>query len=111
VDLVALEQEGRRLRHGSDVPRKRELAGRIAELPRGSADRSRLYYEMHAMLDDLAKDPESRAWQQRLERAKPVAQRQEALHDRELFFAIQPEERLKMLMEKYHHAVTRAGSL
>lgn len=110
VDLRAIAQEGRRLRHGSDVARKRELVNRIAALPRGSAHRSRLYYEMHSMLDDLAHRPEYRQWQQRYEQAKSIAQRQDALRDRELFFAVQPEDRLKMLIARYHDAVARATS-
>jgi hypothetical protein len=65
---------------------------------------------MHAMLDDLAHRPQYRQWQQRYEHAKSVAQRQDVLGDRELFFAVQPEARLKMLIGKYHDAVARPFS-
>lgn len=110
VDLHAVAQEGRRLRHGSGVQRKRELVAQIASLPRKSAERSRVYYQMHSMLDSLNQRTEHQRWQRRYEEAKALAQRQAAMNDRELFFAIQPEERLQMLIAKYHHAVTRATS-
>ena len=110
VDLHAVAQEGRRLRHGSGFQRKRELVAQIASLPRKSAERSRVYYQMHSMLDSLNQRTEHQRWQRRYEEAKALAQRQAAMNDRELFFAIQPEERLQMLIAKYHHAVTRATS-
>jgi hypothetical protein len=109
VDVRAVAREGRRLRHASDAPWKRQMASQIASLPRQSAERSRVYYEMHSMLDDDSnRRAEYQQWQQRYEHARALAQRQEALSDRELFFAIQPPERLKSLIEKYHHTVTRA---
>ena len=107
VDIGALWREGRRLQHGRGVARKAELVGHIASLPRGSAERSRLFYEMHAMLDDIANGPAYLEWQRRYEQARDQARHAEAVSDRELFFAIQPEERLRGLVEKYHAAVIR----
>jgi hypothetical protein len=108
VDLHAVAQEGRRLRHGSDLPWKRETVAQIESLPRRSAERSRAYYQMHSMLDEVRHRCDYQQWQRRYEQARALAQRQEALGDRELFFAIQPEDRLKKLIAKYHDAVARA---
>ena len=107
VDVGALWREGRRLQHGRGLARKAELVGRIASLPRRSVERSRLFYEMHAMLDDIANGPAYLEWQRRYEQAREQARATEAVSDRELFFAIQPEERLKGLVAKYHAAIKR----
>ena len=108
VDLHSLAREGRCLRHGWNLPRKKELVKQIAGLPRGSADRSRVYYQMHAMLDGQAHSPQYEQWQRQYDSAKSLAQEQTVLDDRELFFAIQPEDRLNMLIAKYHDTVARA---
>ena len=107
VDVGALWREGRRLRHGGGVAWKGELVRRIASLPRGSEERSRLFYEMHSRLGELENQPPYQKWQEWYERAREQARDAEAASDRELFFAIQPEERLRGLVEKYHAAVTR----
>jgi hypothetical protein len=109
VDVDALSLEGRRLRHGDGLPRKAELVRRIASLPRGSVERSRLYYEMHSMLGALENQPPYQRWQQRYESAREQARHEEMVSDRELFFAIQPAERLTELVEKYHVAVARGA--
>jgi hypothetical protein len=108
VSLRPLLQEGRRLRHGSFSREKRELATRIATLPRRSPQRRDLFFQMHAQLARQAESPAMRAWNQRLEEAARDQMRQSALFDRELFYAIQPEERLRELIARYHTAFDNA---
>jgi hypothetical protein len=101
VNLGPLLQEGRRLRHGSFSREKRELAARIAALPRRSRDRSELFSQMHAKLAQQAASPRTREWNRRLEEAAREQMKQKALFDRELFFAMQPRERLGELIGRY----------
>lgn len=101
ADLVPLHQEGRRLRHGDHEPWKRELLSKIAELPRRSMERERVFYEMHQKLDSLAKSDRQRQWEARLQSARKVAAEQLDRFDRELFFALQPRERLQNLIDQY----------
>jgi hypothetical protein len=108
VSLRPLLQEGRRLLHGSFSREKRETAVRIAQLPRGSREREELFYQMHAKLAQQAASPRIQEWNRRLEEASREQMRQKALFDRELFFAIQPAERLKELIERYEGEFIRA---
>jgi hypothetical protein len=105
VTLRPLLQEGRRIRHGSFWREKRELADRIATLPRHSADRRKLFYQMHANLAQHAASPAMRQWSTRLEQATREQMRQKALFDRELFFALQPEDRLRAMISRYDAAI------
>src|SRR5204863_2638991 len=89
VNLPALLNEGRRLRHGWLDGEKMKLVQQIAALPRRSPDRSRLFYQMHARLADVKHRPEYRAWQQRLEQGQVRAIEEQDLFDRELFYVMQ----------------------
>jgi hypothetical protein len=103
VRIEPLVAEGRRMRHLGVNGAKMELVGRIAAAPRGSAERRRLFFEMHAGLAAFVReDPRYREWESRLESAKQAQRQEKDLFDRELFFAIQPEERLRALMGRYH---------
>jgi hypothetical protein len=101
VSLRPLLQEGRRLRHGGFSREKRETAALIAQLPRGSLERKDLFHQMHAKLAQQAAGPQMQEWNRRLEEAGREQMRQKAIFDRELFFAIQPAERLSELIERY----------
>ena len=101
IDLAPLQREGRRLRHGDNEPWKRELVGRISALPRRSMERERLFYELHQRLDSLAREPRIMQWESRLGSARKLASEQRELFDRELFFALQPRERLQLLIDQY----------
>jgi hypothetical protein len=105
VTLRPLLQEGRRLRHGSFSREKRETAERIAALPRRSIERRELFYAMHGALAAQASSPGVQAWNRRLEDMKNEQQKQRVLFDRELFFAIQPAERLHEIIARYDAAV------
>jgi hypothetical protein len=102
IDLAAMEVQGRRIRHGWGDPAKREMAAKIVALPRGSRERRDLFYDMHAKLENALSAGEYRAWEERIKAARSAGQSQRELFDRELFFAIQPTERLQMLIERYH---------
>jgi len=105
ISLRPLLQEGRRIRHGSFWREKRELADRIATLPRRSADRRTLFFQMHANLAQHAASPGAREWSARLDQATREQMRQKTLFDRELFFAIQPIDRLQALISRYDAAL------
>ncbi len=101
ISLRPLLQEGRRLRHGSFSREKREQAARIAALPRRSRERRELFGQMHQRLAQQAQNPVMVEWARRLDEATREQMRQKALFDRELFFAIQPEERLREMIGRY----------
>ena len=105
VDVSAIHQEGRRLRHRWGDEEKCRIVRQIAKLPRGSQERRRLFYEMHHGLSAAMLSPEYEAWQQHFEQAKHVAEHQKDLFDRELFYALQPEPRLRELIEQYRDVV------
>jgi hypothetical protein len=56
---------------------------------------------MHSRLAGLQHRPEYRHWEQRLSEARQRLAEQSDLLDRELFYAIQPESRLKQLIDQY----------
>ncbi len=101
VSLRPLLQEGRRLRHGSFSREKREMAARIVTLPRNGAERRTHFGDMHRWLARQADSPTMHAWQQQLDHALEEQLKQKAIFDRELFFAIQPEERLRGIISRY----------
>jgi hypothetical protein len=101
INLHPLFQEGRRLRHGSFSREKRETAARIAALPHGSPQRRELFLHMHARLAQQSASPGMQEWQRRLDEATREQMTQKAIFDRELFFAMQPEERLREAIARY----------
>lgn len=99
-------QEGRRLRHGVLGDEKMNLVEAIAAAPRGSTDRSILFHEMHHRLADAAgHHPALQGWEQKLQDTERHHQGERLLFDRELFYAIQPTERLETLIERYRTAM------
>src|SRR6185503_19792742 len=101
VDLPALLNEGRRLRHGSGDGETMKLVRQIEQAPRGSAERSRLFYQMHARLADVRERGEFGEWEKRVEQARGRELQDKDLFDRELFYAMQPQSRLSELIERY----------
>jgi hypothetical protein len=101
LDLRPLIAEGRRLRHAVQSGDKMKLVHQIAQLPRKSPQRARLFYEMHNRLSDLQSHPDYQHWQQRMETAQKRAHDEQEFFDRELFYAIQPHNRLISLIDKY----------
>ena len=100
--LACVEQEGHRLRHNLLGDQKRDLVRAIADAPRQSVERSRLFHRMHEMQDVVATThPALRQWNARLAEAQLKVQVEKTLFDRELFYAIQPADRLKEMIELY----------
>jgi len=99
-------QEGRRLRHAVLGVEKLKLVEAIAAAPRRSADRSILFHEMHHKLANAASHhPALQGWEQKLQDTERRKQAERLLFDRELFYAIQPVERLAALIERCRTAM------
>lgn len=111
VNLRPLLQEGRRLRHGSFWAPKREMASQIAVAPRHSVERRRLYFDMHALLARQAETPRMQEWSAQLEEATQLQSQQKTLFDRELFYAIQSEERLRRLISRYDEGLKATAAV
>ena len=56
---------------------------------------------MHQKLASESNSPAVRHWEQQLSEAQHESLRQKALFDRELFYAIQPRERLSDMIRRY----------
>jgi hypothetical protein len=104
VCLPCLLQESHRKRHSVLGEEKMRLVEQIAASPRRSAERSSLFQEMHARLSAASTLPQIRAWEDRIRQAEQESQEQRTLFDRELFYAIQPRERLTALIDRYRSA-------
>jgi hypothetical protein len=101
VCLPCLVQEGHRLKHRVLGPVKMHLVDQIASLPRRSSERSALFYEMHDKLSTAWGKPPVKDWEHQLRQAEVRSQEERVLFDRELFYAIQPRERLTSLIDRY----------
>lgn len=100
--LACVEQEGHRLRHNLLGDQKLQLVRAIADAPRNSIERSRLFHRMHEMQDVVATThPALRQWNARFVEVQQKVQVEKTLFDRELFYAIQPANRLKEMIERY----------
>jgi hypothetical protein len=105
VCVPCVLHEGHRLRHRVLGERKRELVEQIASLPRGSGQRQALFQQMHNQLDAAATlHPALAHWRQVLEETKVREREEQTLFDRELFYAVQPRERLLQLVEHYDNS-------
>ena len=99
VCLSCVQQEGHRLKHAILGERKQQMVAAIAAAPRNSLERSRAFSEMHQALSAASRSEPLLAWERRLTEAKQRDDRQQQVFDRELFYAIQPNDRLQMLIE------------
>jgi hypothetical protein len=106
VCLPCVMQEGHRLRHALLGDRKRELVEQIAQAPRKSYERSELFSTMHRELRDAARNSAILSdWNHRVERTRQREREEDVLFDRELFYAIQPRERLESLIARYNELI------
>jgi hypothetical protein len=100
--LPCIAQDGHRIRHRVLGDRKMELVSNIENLPRRSRERGEVFRLMHKELAGAASTSTAlREWEQQLEQAQNHARDDEILFDRELFYAIQPRERLESMIAKY----------
>ena len=101
MNVEGVVAEGRRARHSALGERKRELVAAIEAAPRRSRRREELLFEMHREMAGRWNGAAQREWDGKTRDAEAQAQRQKELFDRELFYAIQPRERLTRLIERY----------
>jgi hypothetical protein len=100
--LPCVASDGHRLRHALLGPRKRELVAAIDSAPRNSLQRRQLFTQMHQELTQAAlQNPELERWEQHLRETEQRSIEEQTLFDRELFFAVQPRERLLEIISKY----------
>ena len=106
VCMPCLLREGHALRHNLLGRRKRGWLDAIAAAPAGSPRRSALYVDMHHALLDAARASRGYAgWQTRLADGRDQLKVEKTLFDRELFYAIQPRDRLIGMIEAYRAQV------
>jgi hypothetical protein len=101
VCMGCVLQEGHRLRHRVLGKEKDGLLAAIDAAPRGSVERSVLFHDMHRRLNAAADHPAVREWERQLEEAERRDAEEKDLFDRELFYALQPRERLQELIRQY----------
>jgi hypothetical protein len=102
--VECLAHEGHQLKHALLGERKRELLGRIDSQPRRSRARLDAFLDMHRQLK-AADDAPIRAWRQRYETARVAAVAEADEFSRELFYVLQPRERLVALIERVRNSI------
>ncbi len=108
VCLPCLLQDGHRLKHGILGSKKLEMVEAIAAAPRGSLERSQQFQAMQRELNAMSGSPAIQAWQEQFRQAEKQKLLQHQLFDRELFYAIQPADRLAKLLD---HCTTEIKSV
>jgi hypothetical protein len=106
--MACVMHEGHRLRHNVLArDEKRELVEAIAAAPRGSHERAGLFSRLHGRLAAVAASghPELVRWEHRRAEAEAREQEERVVFDRELFYAIQPADRLSTMIERYRAAI------
>src|SRR5262249_44559083 len=106
VCVPCVMHQGHRLKHGLLGPRKRELVGQIAALPRRSPQRMERFMSMHRELATAASA--SRAliqWNDELRQTRQREKQEQSLFDREQFYAMQTRPRLIEMIEKYRSQI------
>jgi hypothetical protein len=100
VCLPCLKREGHRIRHDLLGERKRGVLAAIEALPRKSVARSLAFHNMHAALSAAALNSSALVeFNTRYEESAARLKQEADLFDRELFYALQPRERLTQLMQ------------
>src|SRR5205823_10164955 len=100
IELQPLLGQGRRLRHGAGDEKKMQLVRQIETLPRKSPERARIFYEIHSRLSELHHAPQYQQWETQLEQARKTQHEEQEFFDRELFYGLQPKQRLMGLIER-----------
>jgi hypothetical protein len=103
ICVPCVEREGHTLRHAVLGDAKQSYLRRIEQAPRHSPQRYQVFAQMHRELAGaMTTHPEIQAWQHRLEEAQQRESAEAVLFDRELFYALQPADRLEAMIAKYH---------
>src|SRR5690606_35075544 len=101
VCLPCLQQERRHLRRNR-LPAKPRRCEAIQQAPRRPRGRHLLFPELHRRLAASQDDPRLSSWEKRWQQAVEHDRADQVLFDRELFYAIQPRDRLMNLIDRYH---------
>ncbi len=108
--LPRLEHEGHVLAHRVLGDGKRHWLECIAAAP-SSRERRRVFEDMHAARRAaMATDPVFLDWRDRMQEAEVKQESEKALLDRELFYAVQPPERLAELNRRVRNAFSATGT-
>jgi hypothetical protein len=108
--VPCVRQEGHALRHRVLGAEKMQLVGAIAAAPRRSPERRSLFHEMRRRLDvAAATHPAILEWERNVRETTAREQEERTLFDRELFYALQPAERLGELLARYRAAFGSAS--
>jgi hypothetical protein len=98
-------QEGHRLKHGLLGAEKMSLVEEIRSLPRNSLARRDRYFAMQRRLQSARQATTLlRDWSAKLDRTRAEAADDAVVFDRELFYAVQPRDRLAGMIERYRAA-------
>jgi hypothetical protein len=100
INLRPMLQEGRRIRHGLLSKDKLPTVRTIETLPRYSRQRQDLFFDMHRRLAAESNGPAVQEWERRFLEIRRESLRQRELFDREIFFAIQPRDRLEQMIDR-----------
>jgi hypothetical protein len=88
---------------------KNAWLSRIEALPRRSQERRAAFYDMHHQIAQAAAtNPELQRWQRQYEQAEHIAHEEQTLFNRELYYAIQPKNRLEGLIDRCCEQVPKA---
>jgi hypothetical protein len=102
VCLPCIVQEGHRMKHSLLGDGKGRYLEEIASLPRGSLERGVVFSRMHQQLSNAAIESGAlQRWSARLRAAELRDLEDKVLFDRELFYALQPRERLAAMIQRY----------
>lgn len=98
-------RDGHRLKHAVLGDRKQELVNAIAGAPRKSRERAELFTQMQREMRAHRENNEQlQRWRAVLENTRTQAIEDAVVFDREVFYAVQPRERLTSLIERYRSA-------
>lgn len=103
--VACVEQEARRSRHAILGRHKTDLLRAIEAHPRRSPERYRAFVELQTALRQAwMASGQEHAWQDRIAETRRQEQRDAVTFDRELFYALQPRDRLTGLIEQVRQA-------
>jgi hypothetical protein len=107
--LPCLLHEGHRIKHSVMGEEKMSLVREIESFPRRSLERHQAFSKMHGQLDaEAIVHPAVKQWEGRYADALRASADEKGMFDRELFYAIQPEERLSDLITRYRDEFSAA---
>jgi hypothetical protein len=103
VCVPCVMQEGHRLRHNLlPAERKRELVAQIESAPRCSPQRYAAFAQMHRELATAATSSAVLAdWERQLKETRLRENEEAAVFDRELFYGLQPRDRLEEMVKRF----------